>query len=78
MSSQIKPQAPLLVVPSVISLRFQLATTVLSQLKKCDFSKGAEGVKKQTTPDLESTLFMVKKTTTVSELLRFLTFVLDQ
>ena len=39
--TQIKPQAPLLVVPSVISLRFQLATTLLSEPKNCDFSKGS-------------------------------------
>ena len=34
MLNQIKPQTPLLVLPSVISLRFQLATTLLPEPQK--------------------------------------------
>ena len=36
--NQIKPQAPLLVVPSVISLKFQLATALLPEPNSFDFT----------------------------------------
>ena len=45
------------------SLSFSLATVLSPEPTNIDFSEGAEGVTKHTTPTLQSAWFMVKTTT---------------